>query len=277
LELVGKIVVGVAAIAYAIGVFLVSSDLAQYKVSDFSLTRPQYVFAGAAWLVTTAVAIGPPFLMAMYVKFGDFGRRTFGRIYFAVVSVIFCGFILTEVIKTLMPSVLVLSVMPYTTLAESIFLAIAWANLPSVKEVHANHDKEDKVSLVPSGIGFGIVALVFWTAAYNIHIFPNVEPSLGGGKHPKAHIVFCQPKEGQELQLKKMLGPNFTTDKSLTIVLVDGDFVVLANEDDTEKGSQQGNRPIWKVVLGKLFLENSEPKYKTVLVKKSLVASILYD
>lgn|GEM_PF-5569508 len=272
-DLVGKIVVGVAAIAYAIGVFLVSSDLAKYKVSQFSLARPQYVLAGGVWLVTTVVATGLPFLMAVLTKFGDFTERgKFGRIYFAILSVICSGFAFTTIINVVMPSAGFWSIVPYAFFAETVFFLIAWANLPSAKEADANHDGKKKISLVPSGIGFGLIALFLWTTAYNISIFPNVEPSLGGGKHPTGHVVFCQPKEGEELQLAAMLGPikqtNLTTNKSLEIVLVDADFVVLAYMDKVPEEYQHGVR---KVLAGPVI------GYKTVLIKKILVASILYD
>jgi hypothetical protein len=55
-------------------------------------------------------------------------------------------------------------------------------------------------------------------------------------------------------------------DKSLTVVLVDADFVVLADMNEVPEGFQHGIRKV---------LAEPVLKYKTVLIKKSLVASIL--
>jgi hypothetical protein len=128
LELATKIVVGIAAIAYAIGVLLVSFDLAKYKVSNFSLARPQYVLAGAIWLVSSVVAVGLPFLLAILTKFGDFQQRGgFGRIFFAVLSVLLCSFILSSLIEWVTLSDRDFQKTLYTTLAATVFFIIAWA------------------------------------------------------------------------------------------------------------------------------------------------------
>jgi hypothetical protein len=301
LELVAKIALGAAAIAYGIGVYLVSSDLAQYKVSNFSLARPQYIFTGAAWLFTTVVAIVPPFFAALLTKIGHFKWRNKvgNRIYFAVISIFGCAYFLAQAVEILMPSAETKSVMPYTTLAATVFFFVAWGNLPSRKELDPHEDTKEKVSLVPAGIGFGVVALLIWTAAYNIDVFPNVEPSLGGGKHPTARVVFCEPEKDKEGQLKKLLGStpeldSFTTDATrspLTVLLVDADFVVIVFEDckkenEERKAQEQetgvGTQPFSKVfprVLWRTLTGRNRPikEYKTVLVKKSLVASIQYD
>ena len=68
--------------------------------------------------------------------------------------------------------------------------------------------------------------------------------------------------------LGRIAQTNLTTDKSLTVVLVDADFVVLADISGVPKEFQHGIRK----VLAKPLLE-----YKIVLIKKDLVASILYD
>jgi len=272
LELATKIVVGIAAIAYAIGVLLVSFDLAKYKVSNFSLARPQYVLAGAVWLVSTVVAVGLPFLAALLTKFGDFQRRgRFARIYFAVVAVPLCGFFLSSLIEWVTLSDRDFQKTLYTTLAATVFFIFAWACLPSKKEMDAAADEKREVPLVPSGMGFAVIALFFWTLAYNLSVFPNIEPSLGGGKHPMGRVVFCQPIQGEELELKAMLG-DLKTDKPLIVVLVDADFVVLADTKGVAKESpEEFHHGIRKVLMTPLI------EYKTVLIKKSLVASIQYE
>lgn len=286
-QMIAKVALGAAAIAYAIGVFLVSFDLAQYKVANFSLARPQYVFAGAVWLVTTAVAIGPAFLGAALTKLGEYTQKDkFRRIYLPVVWVVFCAFILTKAIQVLRPT-RTWDAMPYTTLAETVFFVLAWTSLPSRAEVHGNHDKKTNVSLVPSVVIFSVIALFIWTAAYNIEIFPKVEPSLGGGKHLTAQVVFSEAEQGKEGQLQEILGPiprqSPTTSCTLTVLLVDADFVVIVFEDkkgETEKETKRRmEHPTFLKVLWRTLAEPDEPvkEYKTVLIKKSLVAAIRYD
>jgi len=262
-------VIGAAAIAYAIGVLLVSSDLAQYKVSNFSLAQAQYVLAGTVWLVTTVFAMGLSFFGAYLTLRGRFTSKS-RRICFGFFSVCAWNFVFALTFKNiLMPSTSLWSVMCYTTLPETAFSLVALFTVPW----EASHDKAQKSSdstLLP--IVLNVAAFIFWIHAYNNQLFPYIEPSLGGGKYPKAHVVFCQPEKGQESQLQDMLGPiprdNLTTRDSVTVVLVDADFVVLAFEVGKEKP------PLWKTLLGN---PERTQQYKSVHIKKSLVASILYD
>lgn len=264
----GKIAVSVAAIAYAIGVLLVSSDLAQYRVSNFSLAQAQYVLAGAVWLVTTVVVLGLSYSGAYLTLRGRFKSNS-GRICFVFFWICSCVLLLALMFhKILMTSISFWSIARYTVLPETMFFLAALVGFAK----NAFHDKEEnpldstlRAILLYAGV------FIVWILAYNRQLFPYIDPSLGGGKHPKAHVVF-QPEKGQESQLQYMLGPvpleNLSTRDSVTVVLVDADFVVLAFEVVEEKP------PFWKT-----FLLNPErtQQYKSVHIKKSLVASIMYD
>jgi hypothetical protein len=63
-----KMLLASAALAYAVGVVIVTSDLAQYKVATFSLARPQYVLVGATWLGMTIILLLCPAYGAFIVS-----------------------------------------------------------------------------------------------------------------------------------------------------------------------------------------------------------------
>jgi len=65
IDAIGKVLIAVGALSYAVGVFIVSSDLADYGVTDFSVSRPQYVLAGVGWLIVTCIIFAPPAILAI--------------------------------------------------------------------------------------------------------------------------------------------------------------------------------------------------------------------
>jgi NAD(P)-dependent dehydrogenase (short-subunit alcohol dehydrogenase family) len=84
LDGIGKALIALAGLAYSVGFLLVNFDLARYRVTGFSLARPQYVLVGAVWSILTAIALVPPFFTAYVTKYGQF-KSKLGRIRFVII------------------------------------------------------------------------------------------------------------------------------------------------------------------------------------------------
>jgi hypothetical protein len=102
LDGIGKALIALAGVAYSVGFVLVNFDLARYRVTGFSLARPQYVLVGAVWLILTAIALVPQFLIARLTKYAEFWSKL-GRIRFVIISLSASLWFLNGAIQFLKP------------------------------------------------------------------------------------------------------------------------------------------------------------------------------
>jgi hypothetical protein len=286
LESIGKLLIAVAGVAYSIGFVLVSFDLAQYGVTNFSLARPQYVLAGVVCLIVTVIALVPPSLAAWFTWFIKNEISKLKLVMLTILLVSLCIFILISAIQFLEPDETFPAVIYYPALVFFEFLVFG-LSCHSLSEARDNAPeqatpKRERKLPRPSPaatIIYGLMIVALWIPLYT-QVFRSVESSRGGARHPKAHVVLRQPEHGQENDLQNALDAlaldGLKTKDSVTVVLVDTDFVVLVSEEQHihAEVEQIKSRKWWTKLFP--FSKRSEP-WRPVLINKALVALIRFD
>jgi hypothetical protein len=263
-EALGKILLAIATLTYAVGVVIVTSDLAQYKVATFSLARSQYVLVGAMWLgMTIALLFFPVFCAFIASQFLRLRSARGAKV--TILAIVGGTFVVTSTIDYVSPllfseqRIIFLFHVGVVAFLEIAIYAVSYS-LWSIRTIELDESLVLKIENSPALVVrrvFGTVLLIFllllWIPLYTSVIFPYMDPSIGGGDHPSGRVVFLASKDQDSDHLAKAWDPislnGLTTDKVI-VVLVDTDFVVLVPEED---------------------------KSKSVLVSKGLIASIRYD
>jgi hypothetical protein len=300
LDGIGKALIAFAGVAYSVGFVLVNFDLARYRVTGFSLARPQYVLVGAVWSILTAIALVPPFLIAYGTKYGEF-KSKLERIRFVIIWLSASLWFLNGAVQFLKPdrSLERWEYYPGLILTELVpFGLTLYALLPAKSSASEQTNTGATLDPPPRWMARSFNLIIYclcsisvWTIPYR-QVFRSVESSRGGASHPKAHVVFRQPEPGREKELKDALGGltlvGLKTQDDVVVVLVDTDFVVLVpQEHDRVSGEQRTNTrfpSVWKELAEDLWEgfrnpfggEESELP-ESLLINKALVASILYE
>ncbi|MGA3102780.1 MAG: hypothetical protein ABSD61_13040 [Terracidiphilus sp.] len=249
IDAIGKVLIAVGALSYAVGVFIVSSDLADYGVTDFSVSRPQYVLAGVGWLIVTCIIFAPPAILA--IPFQHMNLKSGRSIRALLLAVAFSWWISTKCVRALCNHGedtldLIGLIVPIQVVAfvwSRIHLGAYYKERKRIENAE-NGDTNERAPQESIRPWFFMAALVsvlafvpIWVPFYLEFIYPSMGPQFGGGKHPTGLVVFQDPKAFESAPLLKELVPASIDDKKTTgqVLLLDisTDFIAIAPGEHT--------------------------------------------
>lgn len=221
IEVASKILLAIAAMAYAVGVVVVSSDLARYDIATFSLARSQYILVGATWLGMTIILLLGPALGAysasqVYRPRSREGTKiAFRAIVGGTVAVVMLAQSVSPATLSMgeKPELSIIFRVPAVAFMEVLSYYLFYS-FWSVKTAELDDslvlDLDDRPKRAGQ-LGGLILLLIFllppWIPIYVNLIYQGMGPELGGGKHPCGKVVFRQPDKQDANELKEALGP----------------------------------------------------------------------
>jgi hypothetical protein len=236
LELIGKVLLALGALSFAVGIFIVTSDSSANGIPGISLNRPQYILAGLGWLGVTFITFAPPIALAFV------WRQPTLRSVFSIRRIIWLAalsMLLSEKLVRSSFSVSGLWEPPALRSAivvsaiQLIVLVLAYSLWGVALNDGAEEIEESGSGKGPDprAIAFGFLFLMIsliplWVPAYLSFIYPHMEPQFGGGARSTAFIVLRGQKDDQS-QLLKDLGqiPSSAALTTARVIVID-----LAND-----------------------------------------------
>jgi hypothetical protein len=244
-DLIAKLLVVSAALSYAAGVVIVTLDLHSYGIAFFSLSQAQYVLVGTVWLALTGyVAFFPTMtvLVGLYAPLSK-GKRTRALILSTVAGTIAIAYLMYGNFPSYFPF------LGRVACALGIAAFTFWLFHLGIKTSvvgFRNREIDDSLKISQESTRHNIVAttimatfiLSVWLLIYNVSIYQYVSPTLGGGRHSFGRIVFISPNAPTTNDfLEQVISPiklKGLTSEEVVIVLVDTDFVVIAQIGEPE-------------------------------------------
>jgi len=272
LGLVTRAVVLSVGFLYVVGLLVVNIDLARYGVTNLDLARPEYIMAGALWLLAIGAPCGLVSVLVMVLRkpWADKGRRV-ATCVVVFVMMVGAAFTFGALLESMSRSLIGLGsswtmldrlsdirefsapVLVNLILSFLIILAGLWTYGA------LQRSRSEFLAYSCLFVPFAILMFVFGLTVYALAIFPHLPRYVGGGKKSVVAIALRETRPELTGRLTFPMSPDGRWIGPVSLVTSDEKAITLANVISV------GRDDVWK-----------RPRHSAIAVARDWVGVIIF-